>query len=107
MRSATAFPVSTGFVEPLVAVEEVVGAHDGGVAPDIAAADIALVSNCDIADAVVLREIERCRKAMAAAAHDHHVVCPPGLDVAPDARPRAMAAERVSNKLQGRIPAQG
>jgi hypothetical protein len=75
MRSATAFPVSTGFVEPLVAVEEVVGAHDGGVAPDIAAADIALVSNCDIADAVVLREIERCRKAMAAAAHDHHVVC--------------------------------
>ena len=52
----------------------VVGAHDLGVASAAAAADVVALEHGDVADAVVLGEVERERQPVHAAAHDHHVV---------------------------------
>src|SRR3546814_18449181 len=55
--AAEAFPELEGvFVEMIVAVEQVVGAHDGGVAADVVAADPALLQQRHVGDAVIARQ---------------------------------------------------
>jgi len=61
-------------IERLVALEQIIGPHDGGVAPDIARAEIALLQHRHIGDAVVLGEIIGRRQAMPAAADNDHVI---------------------------------
>ena len=53
---------------------QVVRAHDGGVAPRSAAAQIALVDNGNVGDAVVGCQVVGGGKAMNAAANNDHVV---------------------------------
>src|SRR3546814_9662636 len=55
-------------------VPQVVGAHDGGVAPGVAAAQPAALHHRDGADAVQLGQVIGSRQAVAAAADDDHVV---------------------------------
>ena len=73
------------FVERRVAGQQVVGADDGGVAADVAAAEPALLQHRDIGDPVLLGEIERGRQPVPAAADDDDVVGRLELGVAPDA----------------------
>ena len=65
------------FVERDIAGQQIVGADDGGVAADIAAADPALLEHGDVGESVLLGEVERGREAVAAATDDDDVV--PGL----------------------------
>ena len=57
-------------VELGVAAQQVVRPDDGGVAPDVAAAEPALLDHRDIGDSVVLGEVVGGREAMPAAADD-------------------------------------
>jgi hypothetical protein len=78
------FPELHGeLVEGLVAVEEVVGADDGGVAADVAAADPALLEHGDAGLPELLGEVEGGGEAVAAAAHDEDVVGGLRVGVAP------------------------
>ncbi len=86
------------FVERQVAGQQIVGADDGGVAPDIAGADIALLDHRDIGDAVLLGEIMGGGEPMPAAADDHHVVVRLRLRLAPDRLPVAVAGDRVGEE---------
>ncbi len=75
-------------VEFRIARHEIVGAHTvspamndapsipshGGVAPDVAAAQIALFQHRDIGDPVVLGQIVGGRQPVTAAADDHHIM---------------------------------
>ena len=85
-------------VELGVAVEEVVRAHDGGVAPDIPAADPTLLEHGDVADAVQLGEVESGRQAMPTTADDDDVVGPLRLRRPPGARPVPVSGERVAQE---------
>ena len=72
---AQAFPKSQGMLVELgVGAQQVVGAHDRGVASGVAAAQPALLQHRDIGDAVLLGEVVGRRQAVAAAADDHHLV---------------------------------
>ena len=69
------FPERQRFVvEPHALRRQVVGADDGGVAAGVAAAEIALLEDRDIGDAVIAGEVVGGRHPVSAAADDHHVV---------------------------------
>jgi hypothetical protein len=53
---------------------KIVRAYDGGVPRGVAAGQISLFQNGDIANAMILGEVIGGREPMAAAADDHHVV---------------------------------
>src|SRR3546814_8067992 len=87
----------------IVAVEQVVGAHDGGVAADVAAADPALLQQRHVGDAVIARQIVCGRQSVPAAADDDHVIALLRLGVAPGANPAAMAAEGLPHQAEDGI----
>jgi hypothetical protein len=90
-------------VEVGVGRQQVVGAHDGGVAPGIAAADPTLLQHGDVAQAVQLGEIIGSGKPMTAAADDHHVVGRLRFGIAPSPLPSAMPAQRLAQEAESRI----
>src|SRR3546814_2956337 len=59
-------------VEVGVGGQQVVGAHDGGVASDVAAAEPALLQHGDVGDAVVLGEVVGGGEPMPAARSEEH-----------------------------------
>src|SRR3546814_888724 len=109
-RTDTLFPYTTLFrsvlrqplpqlhrvlVEVGVGGQQVVGAHDGGVASDVAAAEPALLQHGDVGDAVVLGEVVGGGEPMPAAADDDCVVGRLGRRRAPYALPPAVAGEGI------------
>jgi hypothetical protein len=86
------------FVEGKIAGQQVVRAHDGGVAPDIARPEIGLLHHGDIGDAVLLGEIMRSGKPMSAPADDHHVIGGLGLGLAPERLPVAVAGDGIGKQ---------
>ena len=58
---------------------QVVGADDGGIATGVTAANVALLDDCHIGDAMVARQVIGARKAMAACADDDYIVA--GLEL--------------------------
>ena len=83
------------FVEGVVARQQVVGADDGGVAPDVARAQPALLQHGHIGEAMLLGEVVGSGQAMPAAAHDDDVVFRLGLGLAPGRRPVLVAGRGV------------
>ena len=83
--------------------EEIVGAHDGGVAPGIAAAEPALLDDRDIADIVRLGEVIGRRQTMTAAADDQDVVARFRLRRAPGLLPALLAPEAFLEEREYRI----
>ena len=71
----------------------VVGAHDGGVAPGIAAADPAFFQDRNVAQTVNLREIIGGRESVAATADDQHVVGRLRVGIAPRRLPMPMPGQ--------------
>ena len=65
----------------------IVGPDDGGVAPGVAAAEIALFEHRDIRDAMFLGQVVCGRKAVSACADDNDLIGFPRLGVTPGARP--------------------
>ena len=90
-------------VEFAVALQEIVGAHDGGVAPDVAGPEIALFQHGDIGQAVVLGEVKGRGKAVAAAADDDRVIAGLGGRIAPCGLPALVAEKALCDDLQARI----
>ena len=90
-------------VEPRAFRIQVIGAHDGGVAPGIAAADPAALEHRHIGDAVILRQVIGGGEAMAAAADDDDVVARFGRGVAPRGRPVLRARKRAAQQPERRI----
>ena len=80
-------------VEGRVAWQQVVRADDGGVAPDVARADVALFQHRDTPHAVVLRQVVGRGQAMTATAHDHRVVGGLRAGVTPGRLPAALAGQ--------------
>src|SRR5581483_6428241 len=74
---------------------QVVRADDRRVAPGGAGADVRLLEDGDVADAVVLREVVRNREAVRAAADDHDLVAALQLGARP---PHAPYAEDVLHR---------
>ena len=94
-------------VELGVAVEQVVRADDGGVAPHIAAADPTFLEHGDVADAVQLGEVESGRQTVPTTADDDDVVGLLRLRRAPGARPLPVPGERVAQDGPARVAAHG
>jgi hypothetical protein len=84
-------------------VPEIIGAHDGGVAAGVAAADPALLQHGDIGDAVLLGEVVSRRQAVAAAADDDDVILRLWLRAAPGFLPVLMVAESIPGEGEDRI----
>ena len=61
-------------VEPDTLRRQIVGAHNGGVAPRSAAAKIALFQDRNVGDLVVAGQVISSREAVASSSDDHHVV---------------------------------
>src|SRR5229473_3497374 len=91
------------FVKRDVAGQQIVGADDRGVAPDIAAADPCLFKHRDVSDAVLPREIIGRRKTMTAAADDDHVIAVARFGVAPLRLPAPVAGESIDQQGCQRI----
>ena len=80
-------------VEGRVAWQQVIGADDRRVAPDIAGADERAFQYGDVADPVFFREVERGCEPMPPAAHDDDVIGRLRRRVAPLGTPIALAAK--------------
>ena len=80
-------------VELAVTWHIVIGTHDGGVAPNVTAADIPLFQHRNVGDAVVLGQIIGRRQAMPAAANDHHIIFWLWIRFAPRRPPPLVAAQ--------------
>ncbi len=91
------------FVEREIAGQQVVGADDGGVAPDIAGAEIGLLDHGDIGDAVLLGEVIGGGETVPAAADDDNVVGLLGLGLAPQRLPAPIARESIGEQASNRI----
>ena len=70
-----------------IAFKQVICAHDGGVATDIATAQIALLKHGDIRDAMIFGEVIGGCQTVAATANDNHVILRFWRRIAPRARP--------------------
>jgi hypothetical protein len=90
-------------VERDVAGQHVVGADDGGVAADVAAADPALLHQGHVGDPVLLGQVVGRGEAVAAPSDDDHVVGLFGRCVAPGRLPELVAVERVRREAEYRI----
>ena len=98
------FPQLQGMgVEFRIAGQEVIGAHDGGVAPDIARPEIALFQHGDVGHPVVLGQVIGGGQAMPAAADDDGVIFGLRRRVAPDGFPALVAEQPFGDDLQTRI----
>ncbi len=78
---------------------EVVGASDLGVAAGVAAADPALLEDCNATDAVFLREVVRGCQSMSTPADDDDVVGSLRLDVAPRRSTTLFPRSRTSSRI--------
>src|SRR4029079_4450968 len=85
-----------------VARQQIVRATDGGVPPDIAGTEIALLQHGATGDAGLLGEGVVCRTTMRAADNDH-VVSRLRFRLAPGLRPAAIAGEPLLQEGEGRI----
>jgi hypothetical protein len=91
-------------VEPRIGIEQVIGADDGGVAPDIAAADPALFKHGDIGDAVLLGEVIGGGQPVPATADDDDIVRWLRLRTSPSLRPILVVMEQaVAGQAPDRI----
>jgi len=88
-------------IELGIAGQEVVGAHDGGVAAHIAAADIALLDHRDIGDSMVLGEVVSRGQPVPAAADDDDIILGLRLRVAPGRAPAFVAGQPLFENLEG------
>ena len=96
-----AFPKLEGkLVEGLIAVEQVIGADNGGVAPHIAAADPAFLDHRDFLLAENFRQIMGRGQPVPAAADDDDVVMGLRLRVAPGGRPAFMARQGLFDDFE-------
>ena len=92
---AQGFPQLQGMlVEVGIGLKQIIGAHDGGVAPGIAAADPALFEHRNVRDAVQFGEIVSRRQTVAAAADDDDIIVGFRLWTSPGRGPAAMALPR-------------
>ena len=91
-------------IELRVAAEQIVRPHDRGVAPDVAAAEIAALQHRDVPDPVIAREIVGGRQPVPAAADHHDVVGRLRRRLAPHRRPAPVAAQRIAHDRPGGIP---
>src|SRR5690606_426036 len=94
-------------VEARVLRQQIVRAHDGGVAADIAGAEPPLFENGDIGQAVLLGKVIGGRKPVATSADDHHVVDRLRLGLAPRGLPVAIAGKAVLEKREDGIFSHG
>ena len=86
------------FIKGGIAGQQIVGTDDGGVAPDIARADIAFLDHGNAADIVVLGEIMGSGQTMTTAADNHHIIMTRRLGAAPGRRPAALAGHGIEQK---------
>ena len=91
-------------VEVRVGLQQVVRAHDGGVAPGVPTPEPAFLHHRHAGDAVQLGEVVRRRETVAAAADDHDVVLGLRLRAAPRPRPPPVVAQRVPGETEDRVP---
>ena len=94
-------------VEANIVRQEIIGADDGGVAPDVAEPDRALLQHRHIGDAVFGGQVIGGRQPMSAAADDHHAVARARRRLRPGARPAALAGEALEQQPPARIAAAG
>jgi hypothetical protein len=90
-------------VELRVRANRIVRAHDGSVAPGVAAADVAALEHGDVAEPVVLREVVRGRETVPAATDDHDLVRGFQRGRAPGPRPAPVAAQRMAREAEDRV----
>ena len=90
-------------VERRVVLHHVIGAHDGGVATHVARADVALLKDGDVADAMVPGQVIRRGQAVPTATNDDNVVGFFGLRVTPRALPSLVPAHGVLEQGPNRI----
>ena len=76
-----------------IAVHIVIGAHNRGVAPDIAAAQIPALQHRDIRQPVVFCQIIRRGQPVPAPADDDHIIFSLGRRVAPNRCPALVAGQ--------------
>ena len=86
-----------------VAVEHVVGAHQGGVAADVARTDVVALQHCHVGDAVPCRQVVGGRETVTATADDDHVIGRARRGCTPGTRPGG-AGERMSCQRECRVP---
>ncbi len=90
-------------VEVRVRIEVIVRAHDGRVAPGVAAAEPAFFQHGDIAHAVLFGEVVGGGEPVPAAADDHRVVMPFRRRAAPGQRPVLVETQRVAGERENGI----
>ena len=90
-------------VETRRLVTQVIGAHDGRVAAGVAAAQVSLLDDRHIGDAVLFCQVVRRRQAVTATAHDHRVISLPGSGITPGPGPVFVVATGVSEQAQERV----
>jgi hypothetical protein len=76
-----------------IALLAVICPHDGGVAPHVAATQIALFQHRDIGHAVVLGQVIGRAQPVTAAADDDGIIFRPGLGIAPMRAPPLVAGQ--------------
>ena len=81
-------------------VPEVVGPDDLGVAPGVAASDVALLQHGDAADPMLLDQVVGGGEAVAATPHDDHVVLGLRVRTPPGALPVLVIAEGVPGQAE-------
>src|SRR5580700_4551626 len=90
------FPQLEGEVEEAdIFARKIIGADDGGIAPDIAETDTPALQHRDIADAVILGKIIGACQAMTATADDDDIIGRLGHRLAPSRAPAPVAAQRL------------
>ena len=91
-------------VELGIARQEVIGAHNGGVAPHVAAAQIALFQDRDIGDPVALGQIIGGRETMTTATDDDHIILGLGRCIPPMRLPALVAGQAFFQNPQAGKP---
>ena len=91
------------FIEGRVAFKKIVGTDDGGVAPDVAAADPALFQNRDRSLAKLACQIIGGGKTMAAAADNHEIIGRLWCRIAPGRPPAPVAGQTFSQNPEAGI----
>ena len=87
-------------IELRIAFEEVVGPDDRRVAPDVAAAQIALFQHRDIGQPVFAGKVIGGGQPVAAAADDDGVILGLGFGIAPMGRPALVACQPLAQNAQ-------
>ena len=92
------------FVERFIAIQQIVGADDRGVAADIAATDPALFEHGDALLPEFLGQIVGGRQPMPAAANDDDVIVGLWFGITPGRLPALVAGQRLFDDLETGIP---